>query len=136
MPTATVNSRKPARRKRLDEHRDDLGVGRRARRAHELDADLRELPRLAAQRLVLAEDLGGVAEAVRAGLPGEARRDEARDRHRHVGPQREQPAVQVDEPKRGALQRAGGSLERVEVLDDRRLDQPVAPRREHLGHGA
>ena len=45
----------------VDERRDDLGVGGGTVHAHELDSDLRELPSLAAQRLMLAEGLGRVA---------------------------------------------------------------------------
>ena len=133
MPTATVKSRNPDGGQPLDHHRDDLGVGSGAAFADELDAELAEAAHLAAQRLVLAEDLGGVAEAQRAGFGPHARRDEPRDRHGHVGTKRKQPAVGVDEPKRDAVQVARGGLERHQVLDDGRLDQLVAPRRGGLG---
>ena len=112
---------------RGDQQRDHLGVGRRALLADKLDAGLRELPSLTAQRLVLAKDLGGVAEAVRASDVAQPTRDEARDRHRHVGSQREKPAVEVDEAKRGAFERTGCGFERGEVLGDGRLDEAVAP---------
>ena len=97
--------------------------------ADELDSKLAEAAHLPAQRLVLAEDLGGVAEAQRAGFRPHARRDKPSDRHGHVGTKRKQPAIGVHQPKRNAIQVARGGLKRHEVLDDGRLDQLVAPRR-------
>ena len=66
VPTPTRKSARTHGRERLDEDRGDLGIGRGPRRPDELDARLRELPRLAAQGRVLAEHLGDVREAVRA----------------------------------------------------------------------
>ncbi len=136
MPTATLKPVKPGSRKRLDEQRHDLGVRRRPRRAEQLHPDLRELTRLPAQRLVLAKDVGGVAQPMWAGLIGHPRRDQPSDRHGHLGTQRQQATVKVYEPKRRTLERAGGGLERVETLHDRRFDQSIAPCREDVAETA
>ena len=117
---------------RLDEHRDPLGVGGRTRLAHQLDAQLGELARLTAERLVLAEHLRRVAETVRAGLPCQTRRGETRDRHGHVRAQREQTAIEVDQAKRRPFERTRRSLERRKVLDHGSLHKTVAPRREDV----
>jgi hypothetical protein len=57
----------PRRRERVHEHRDDFGVRRRTVEAHEFDAHLRELAGLAAQRGLLAIDVRGVPDPIRAG---------------------------------------------------------------------
>ncbi len=75
------------------EHLDHLGgaVGRRG--ADQLDAGLGELAHLPALRAHRSIGVGQVTEAQRRLGAGVAGRDQARDRHRHVGAQRQQVAT-------------------------------------------
>ena len=72
-----------------------------------------------------AVGVSGVTEAQRRLGVGVARRDDARDRHRHVGAQREQRPVVVDDAV-GRLQAEVGGAQRLLELDRRRGDLAVA----------
>ncbi len=120
---------------RFHRKRDDLGVGGRAALADELDARLGELPRLAAERDVLAEDRARVPNAVRPGLLGKPGGGNAGDRDRHLGTEREQAAVKIEEAEGGELGREPDALrERGVLLDDRGLHRSIAPRVEDRRH--
>jgi hypothetical protein len=128
-------SAQPGRTERAVHERDDLGIGRGAVHADQLDTDLGELAGFAPQGNALAVYVRGVADAERAGDAREARGHDASDRQGHLGAQGQKCAVGVDEPERHALERrARARLERRAVLDGRRVDRQVAPRVEHALH--
>ena len=99
--------------------------------AEELGADLHHFARLGAARGHRAQHAAGVAEPRDAGLVQEVRVD-ARDLRRDVRAHAEQPARQrVDDLERLQLEVAPGAREqRIEMLDERRLHEPVAARAE------
>ena len=79
------------------EHADHLGGALGAGRADQLDPGLDEFAHLAPLRQHRAVGGGEVTEAQRQRRVGEAGGDEAGDRHRHVGAQRQQVPVLVEE---------------------------------------
>ena len=116
---------------RLEQQAEHLGVGHGAAPADELDARLHDLTVLTVGGVVLGEDVLGIAQAKRPGVPVESQRGHARDGKRHVGTQDEQVVVAVEEPKRGVGQ-LSAHFEHVEQLDRRRLDGEVPPEFEAL----
>ena len=117
----------------LREQAHDLGLRRDAVTGHELDAELRKLARLAAQRRLLADHRGAVAQADgQVGL-AHAAGDEARRRQREVGSQREEGLVGVEELE-GAVLYPAAPLERGPLLQKRRLHREVAVLREAPTH--
>ena len=108
--------------------------------ADQLDPGLEELARLAALRAHAAVGVREVAEAQRRLGVAVARRDQARDRDRHVRAEHEHLAVLVEHAVRGAARVHVGALERALVLERRRVDLAVAGPLEHLadavGHRA
>ena len=118
----------------LCEQAHDLDLGGGAVGAHELDAELGELARLAAQRLLLAHDRRIVAEAGGKLLVADVPRDQARNGQREVGAEHEEVAVGVEELERGVLDPAA-ALERGAVLEQGRLDGQVAMVDEAVPHG-
>ena len=118
----------------LGEETDDLSLGRGPLVAHELDAELRELARLALERRLLADDGCGVAEADRQLVRADARGDEAGDGQREVGTEHEEAAVAVKELEGRALD-APAALEGAPLLEERGLDRKVAVGGEALAYG-
>ena len=111
---------------RGQEQRDHLGVAADAGFAEELGADLRDLARLPDAR-GRAQHAAGIAEAGDPGLVQQVRID-PRDLRRDVGAHAEEPSRhRVDDLERLQVEIASRSgQERIEVLDERRLHQPVA----------
>ena len=116
------------------EHLDHLDGPLRRRGADQLDPGLGELAHLAALRAHRAEGVGQVAEPQRHLRVGVAAGDEPRDRHRHVGAQREQVAALVEEAVGGVGGAAVAAGEHLVVLDRGRRDLAVAPALEDLDH--
>ena len=120
---------------RLGEQANDLDLGGSAVGAHELNAELRELAGLAAQRLLLAHHRRIVAEARRELLGADVTRDEARDRQGKVRAKHEEVAVGIEELERRVLD-APAALEGGAVLEQRGLDGQVAMLGEAIPHGS
>ena len=114
----------------LDGERDDLGISKGRRAAHELDAGLMELTLAASLRLLIAEGTADVGELQRLRIVAQAAGCEARNRRRHLVAQRERAVVLVEELEEMRLQCAARAERQVvEVLDGRRDDLVVAPLR-------
>ena len=113
----------------LHRHRDHLGVAFRVGQPDQLHARLVELAVAAHVRLVVAEDVGDVAEAERLGVVPHPRRHDARDLRRDVRAQGEQPPAlavhHLEHPLLQVVIRALG--EHVEVLVRRRHELAIAP---------
>ena len=118
-------SLKARRLKRARHEQQDLRVRLKAFGADKLNAKLRELARLAGERIALAQDRGVVPQAQRRLAAAQARRHHARDGKRHVGTRHEQGPVGVKETKRHVA-RGVGVLEQVAHLKQGRLNGEVA----------
>ena len=92
-----------------------------------------ELARLAAQRILLAEDGGGVAQPERPGLTRHAGRHHARDGKGHVGTQYQLLPVSVEQPE-GIVGRHVARVDEVALLEQGRLDWLIAGFREAPRH--
>ena len=118
----------------LGEQEHDLDLRGGAVRAHELDAELRELTGLAAQRGLLPHDRGAVAKARGQFVLADAAGHEARDGEREVGAQDEQTVIGVEELERGVPEGAP-ALQRRAVLEQWRLHGQIAMGREARANG-
>jgi len=87
----------PDRAQRRDRERHDLCICGLARRADQLDADLRELVLAACTRRLVAEHAARIRDAQGERLVIQPRPDDARGGDGQVGPQREGAAVAVEE---------------------------------------
>ena len=114
------------------EHLDHLGRALRRGRPDQLDPGLGELAHLAALRAHRPVGVGDVAEAERRLGVGEAAGDQAGDRDRHVGAQRQQLAALVEEAVGAGGGAAVAARQHLVVLDRRRRDLAVAVALEDL----
>ena len=110
---------------RVRHERNDLDLARDILPADELDAELRELARLAAEGALLSNDRRLVAQARRKALSRQALGGEARDGKREVRAQHEEAIVRVEELERRPLD-AAGSFEHGAVLKQRGLHGHVS----------
>ena len=120
---------------RRAQHLEHLGGALRRRRAEQLDPGVHELAHLAA---LWADDPVGVAdvgEAQRRLGVGEAGGDQAGDRDRHVGAQREQLAALVEEAVGADPAAALAALQHLVVLERRRRHLAVAEALEDVDQG-
>ena len=121
-----------ARRGERREHQgDDFAVAGDAGLAIELGADLHDFARLRDAGRERAQHAAGVAQSRQAGFVQQMGVD-ARDLRRDVGAHAEQAAGQrIDDLERLQFEvAAGAGQQRFEVLDQRRLHEPVAVRAE------
>ena len=130
-----VGAPQPDRGQRLDRERDRLGVAVGAGHARQLDARLHQLA-LPARRALQAHDRPLVAQPHGARLVAVARRDQARDLRRDVGPQRDHLArARLDEAERRRARRVP-EPERQHLLvfergrDDAREPAPLERRQQ------
>ena len=115
---------------------DDLGVGLGGGRADELHAGLKELALAARLGLVVAEDVGEVAEAQGAGLVGQLGARQPRHLGGDVGPQGQDGALAVQHAVEvGLLVGAIAAEQDVVVLVGGGDDLGVAPAGEDLAPG-
>ena len=125
--------RQAGRAQRRDAERDHLDVARRRAYARELDARLDELA-LSPPRALEPDDRALVRQPHGTRLVAEARRDEAGDLGRDVGPQRDDlTRARLDEADgRRPPRPAQAERQRLLILEGRRDDTREAPPLEHL----